>query len=105
VIFVDVNVPPSEQKPFEKAWFKDVMSSVQRSGAQSLDEADPFNLIVFTNHPFHYVTRGVQAPPPEVISTFARNPRVRVKEDTVLEEIHHAAVKFGNVPQNFDDAE
>jgi hypothetical protein len=105
VIFVDVNVPPSEQSPFEKPWFKDVMKSVQRSGAQGSAEDDLFNLIVFTNHPFHYVSPGIQAPPPEVISTFARNPRVAVKDNSVLEAIHDAAVKFGNVPQNFDDAE
>jgi len=103
VIFIDVNVPPTDESPFEKPWFKDVLRSIDHSGATAETDNDPFNLIVFTNHPFHYVSPGDTAPSPEAVAVFGRNPRIPVTDLSVLLEIHDAALKFGNVPQHFDE--
>jgi len=67
-------------------------------------DPDPFNLIVFTNHPFHYASADQPAPAPEAISVFGRNPRYPVNCSDALTAIHDSAMKFGNVPQQFEDA-
>jgi hypothetical protein len=105
IIFIDVNTPPSDASPFEKAWFKDVMEEVDKSGTVTGTDCAPFNLIVFTNHPFHYVARGTTSPSPETITTMPRNPCVPVTDVSEIHAIHTAAVKFGNVPQRFEDAD
>lgn len=105
VIFVDVNMPPSEGNAFEKKWFKDVMAAIDRSGTVGEIECAPFNLIVFTNHPFHYVSPGISAPAPEMVSTIPTKPCIPMKDDSEIRAIHFAAEKFGRIPQRFEDAE
>jgi hypothetical protein len=105
VIFIDVNTPPSEGNPFEKLWFKDVMDEVDKSGTVTGSMCAPFNLVVFTNHPFHYVAPGVAAPKPETISTIPTKPCVPVADKSEIHSLFAAAVKFGTIPQRFEEAD
>lgn len=105
VVFIDVNVPPAEGKAFEKQWFKDTQKSIQSAEANGVKGQDQFDLVVFTNHPFHYVEPGETAPSPELISVFGKNPRVPIANTSVLTSIHDAANKFGKVPQHFESSD
>ena len=53
VIFLDLNVPPSSESPFEKPWFRQIVQTIDHASGPD-DQPDPFSLLVFTNFPHHY---------------------------------------------------
>lgn len=105
VVFIDVNVPPTMESPFEKPWFRQLLETLDRTIGTDTRKRDPFNLIVFTNHPFHYADDFEVAPKHETISVFGNNPVHSVSDQSIITSIHDAAMKYGTIPQFFEEAE
>ena len=104
VIFIDLNLPPSQGSVFEKPWFREVKQRVERQlGEATPSKPDAFNMVVFTNHPLHYGGNDEPSPPLEhpvvLFSMHPKHPADRV----LLDAIHEAAEKFGNIPPGFPD--
>lgn len=102
VVFIDLNLPQSEGSAFEKPWFKEVKQRVERQlGEATSSKPDLFNMVVFTNHPLHYGSNDEPSPPLEhpvvLFSMHPKHPADRV----LLDAIHEAAEKFGNIPPGF----
>jgi len=70
VVFVDVNMPPRAEKLFEGGWGSAVAAQLKRlEDTQRLADPWPPAIIVFTNHPYHYVDASTPAPTPTILVT------------------------------------
>lgn len=103
VIFIDVNLPPTPEPVIEKAWFREIVESVDRV-AKRQGERDCFNLIVFTNHPDHYMRDNIPPSSGSVVSVFGRNPRIPVARPEAIACIDSAARQYGTIPNTFEEA-
>jgi len=101
VIFVDLNLPPSPGTVFEKPWTDEIKDTVVWVGKPPGEGLDPFNLLVFTNHPHHYAWEDEPDPAKDTLSFFSQHPRVPAKHPQTIMAIHEAALKYGNIPNEF----
>ncbi|OGW27205.1 MAG: hypothetical protein A2X59_03265 [Nitrospirae bacterium GWC2_42_7] len=103
VIFIDLNLPPYKGKIIQQTWFKEIVKTIDQIGNGSKTEPDPFNLIVFTNHPNHYVKENELYPNYDTSSIFPENTKIFIKHSETLLKIHEAALQFGNIPNEFPE--
>jgi hypothetical protein len=59
---------------------------------------DPYNLIIFTNHPHSLPTEDARAPVALAVSCISKIPRRHVDHEGALLELHEAARLYYNVP-------
>ena len=104
VIFFDLNLPPSLGHAFRAPWFKEVGDSVAKIGDAHAD-GDPFNLIVFSNQPDHYLKDDIPSTGGTHLSVVGRNPRIAAAHPEAIVAIHDAATKFGTLPNAFEENE
>ncbi len=102
VVFVELNLPPTQGSVFEKPWLRKVVDGIERAGAGD-DTRDPFNLIVVTNHADHYVKGSTPAPAHEALCVFGRNPVHPCKHPELLTALWGAAEQHGTIPNEFDE--
>jgi hypothetical protein len=101
IVFIDINLPPEllsgqdGQRSFEE------MAKTLED--QVLDEhgTSPWNMVVFTNHPYHYVDDGERYPREMAWRLLPERPLVSVDHPTALEAIDEGIGKFGEVPSHF----
>jgi hypothetical protein len=103
VIFLDTNLPssvaesifkPESQEPFipPRIFFK-LLESIKNTGR------DPFNLIIFTNHPHHYVKANEADPKKHRLSIIPEKPMRSLKDLKPIIDIYEATQKYGNIPK------
>ena len=104
VIFLDTNLStkiadqifnPSSVDPFKPSEFMDrLIDKIRRENVGK----EPYNLLVFTNHPHHYAKEDETDPKKHLLSIM---PQISVKiaeyPDAIL-ELNEAARKYGNIP-------
>lgn len=103
VIFFDLNLPPFAGHAFHAPWFEEVGDSVAKIG-DAHGGNDPFNLIVFSNQPDHYLDTEIPSPGGTILSVVGRNPRIAATNQEAIAAIHEAAQKFGRIPNSFEEA-
>ena len=64
---------------------------------------DPYNLLVFSNHPQHYGEDDRTAPGSQVFGLISTNPRVPVHHPQALLDLIHAANLYGNTAPRLTD--
>lgn len=104
VIFLDTNLPtqiadqifnPSSVDPFEPSKFMDrLIDKIRRENGGS----DPYNLLVFTNHPHHYAKEDEPDPKRHLLSVIPQILLKAVDNPDAILELHVAAKKYGNIP-------
>jgi hypothetical protein len=104
VIFFDLNVPPFRGHPFQAPWFEEVGDSVAKIG-DAHGGSDPFNLIVFSNQPDHYLNVAIPSPGGTILLVLGRNPQIPAANESALAAVHQAAQKFGRIPNSFEEAD
>jgi hypothetical protein len=106
-ILVDTNLPMSRAKPFYRPVSTDpiVMSKAMTALVQKIRAnyggVDPYNLLVFSNHPQHYSDDHSMAQGSHWAAIISRKPRVPVYREDALNEILKAVNLYGNVPTLF----
>lgn len=75
VIFLDLNLPPSSPVPLTQEWFQKIGEPILRDREKE-GANDPWNLLVFSNFPDHYVNDEQPAPSGYAVGLVGRNPRV-----------------------------
>jgi hypothetical protein len=100
-VFIDLNLPPSSGKVFQKPWFQDVWNGVYEEGGPSPQNPDPYNLLVFSNHPDHYGKGGEPYPSGDTVWVLSRYPRVQAQHPQVLLTLGEAAHKYHAIPNEF----
>jgi len=68
---------------------------------QSRDGVDPYNLLIFTNHPQHYSLGDAAAPKDHWAAIISNNPRVQVFKANALTDLLKALDLYGNIPTDF----
>ena len=64
---------------------------------------DPYNILVFSNHPQHYSKDHTIAPGNHWAATISRNPRVQTYREQALHDLFRAVNLYGNVPTLFPE--
>lgn len=59
---------------------------------------DPYNLVVFSNHPHHYTREEEIDPTKHLLSIVSKIPIKQVATMQAVIDIHEAANKYGNIP-------
>jgi hypothetical protein len=97
VIFIDLNLPPSDCPSPEQRWFGEIIS-----GAESYRDA-PFSMVLFTNFAYHYSEGNEPAPPGTALAQIPVSPKVEVNQ-ALLWKLFDATLKAGNFPsKDFPD--
>jgi hypothetical protein len=108
-IFVDTNLPEHYAKlfysrdpglgiPISKA-----MLAVAQRTRKSYGGIDPYNLLVFSNHPQHYSSDDEVAPPNRRAGIIPQYPRIPVFHPKAVLDLVNAVNLYGNVPTHFPE--
>jgi uncharacterized protein YchJ len=105
-IFVDTNLPPQKAEDFYRPISLDpilLSKKITRLAAlvRSPDGVDPYNLLVFTNHPQHYAEGESAARQDRWAAIISPNPRVQVFHESALKDLMKALDLYGNIPTDF----
>lgn len=105
-IFIDTNLPPGRTESFYKPKSLDpvlLSEKVSRLARFVRDPngADPYNLLVFTNHPQHYSADDCPASKDNWAALVSNNPRVPIFRQIALSDLMKALNLYGNVPTDF----
>jgi hypothetical protein len=105
VIFVDTNLP---FKWAERVLGRQAGNTISRPIQILLDrikkqhdDADPYSLIIFSNHPHHYAVRDLD-PQQHLLSVVSQQPCAHL---VALRNLHMAATLYGNIPMGFSPEE
>jgi hypothetical protein len=105
VIFVDTNLP---YKWAERVLGRQAGNAISRLIQILLDrikkhhnDADPYCMIVFSNHPHHYAIRDLD-PQQHLLSVVSQQPNAH---RLALRSLHMAATLYGNIPMGFSTEE
>lgn len=101
VVFIDLNLPPSEEPIQNKPWFGEIKNSIGEEGVCTPENPDPYNLLIFSNHPEHYAKLGERCPNNEHLYVISQCPRVPIEDQKILMKITKATDQYGNVPNIF----
>jgi hypothetical protein len=103
VIFIDINLPFSPEPVFQKKWFQEIYRSIfLELGDSSPAKRDKFNIIFFTNHPWHYGEDDQPSPPREPGATLvSKYPEKPLVDNAILNDLMKAVDLFGNIPRAF----
>jgi hypothetical protein len=101
VIFVDTNLP---FKWAERVLGRQAGNTISRPLQTMLDrikkhhhDADPYCMIIFSNHPHHYAVRDLD-PQQHLLSVLSQHPSVHM---LALRSLFMAAGLYGNIPMGF----
>lgn len=104
VVFIDFNIPPSTaERVFKKTTISSEFKKIVTNISKTYGNRDKFNLLICTNHPFHY---GRDDQPALKISTQAivgHNPEISPKYPQVITSIFDVAAQHGKVPNEFPE--
>jgi uncharacterized protein YchJ len=106
-IFVDTNLPPDRANRFY-LWRdgnpplpSPAMASIIDKLRHDYGGVDPYNVIVFSNHPQHYSADEGRAPGNQSTVVVSQQSRVRVYHEAAMHDMAKAVSLYGNVPTLF----
>lgn len=107
-VFIDTNVPPATASHIFTSRTKEpprrVIDLLKRIRKQH-GGIDPFSLVVFTNHPHHYVDEDEIDPAKNTLSILSQKPKIPVTYPEALISLHEAANIYGHIPNEFPERE
>ena len=106
-IFVDTNLAAERAQRFYEPQSIDpvvpsiAMAAVIQKVQKDYGGLDPYNLLVFSNHPQHYSQDDSEAPANRWAGFISGKPRVPVYKQKALVDLMNAVNVYGNVPSKF----
>jgi hypothetical protein len=106
-IFVDTNLPPERAHRFYAPHSTNpvvpsmAMSALMEKVRRDYGGVDPYNLLVFSNHPQHYSDDNQIAPGSRWAGFISQKTRVPVFHQQALLDLFTAVNLYGNVPTHF----
>ena len=104
VIFIDLNLPPLPYNSIPEDLQTELLQTVDRISKNYGSPPDPFNLIIFTNHPHHYGDDNLPDPTKHVIISWSENPQHKPLYPESVKGLFKAALQYGNVPLKFSES-
>lgn len=108
-IFVDTNLPPKRAELFYELESRTPlrpskgMATLMEAIRKEHAGADPYNLLVFSNHPQHYSEGDEIAPGNRWAGIISQKARVPVHHLSALQDLFTAVNLYGNVPTHFPE--
>jgi|CXWL01.1.fsa_nt_gi hypothetical protein len=103
IVAIDVNLPAEDRFALELPWVYEVAEDLSKREAAFSSEKEPFALLLFTNHGFHFGSDTEPALPTVSLATFAKSPRVPLRYPGLAQVIVDAAEKSLNIPSFFPE--
>jgi len=101
VVFVDLNLPPSEGADIrELGWFQELLREIMDHAEEG---PDPCNMLMFTNQPQHYGAEMAPNPRTDRVSMVSPNPKIPIEHPEALEALREAARQYGRIPNWFEE--
>ncbi len=106
-VFLDTNLPPDvaaavfrpeSMEPYAPP--RVIWKLLEAIGKQH-GGRDPYNLVVFTNHPHHYGKEDEDAPASQTLSIASQVPQLPIEHLDALQSLHVAANLHANIPNEF----
>jgi hypothetical protein len=110
-IFVDTNLPPKRAEFFYEPQSRNPvepskpMATLMQAIRKEHGGVDPYNILVFSNHPQHYSEDDSIAPGNRWAAIIPQKPRVPVHHPGALQDLCTAVNLYGNVPTHFPKQE
>lgn len=105
IIFIDINLPVERaEKMTNDQSLKEFIKSVENVKTAE-NNKDLFNLILFTNHPYHY-GRDDEPSPKSVLSlAYSQKPKYHFYDSKTVDNVATAVNQYENIPRMFPDEE
>jgi hypothetical protein len=106
-IFVDTNLPPDRARRFYELRSRNPMipsvpmASLMDKVRKDYGGVDPYNILVFSNHPQYYSEDDTVAPGSSWAGFISEKSRVAVPHQKALFDLFTAVNLYGNVPTHF----
>lgn len=101
-IFLDLNLPSVSPLLGSPEWFQRFVDPLLR-GADRAGSDDPWDLLIFSNHPFHYADDDGPASGGYALGIIGKNSRIGAQPPAEYVALIEAANKFGRIPNSFDE--
>ncbi len=103
VLFIDMNLPPQTVKRLLEG---DDITHLVRTLDQvkkTDDGKDLFNLMLYTNYPYHYGAVDEPYEEDHLSRAMAQLPKYAIKNPQLIQDIIFAAKQYGNIPNEFPE--
>jgi len=102
VVFLDFNLPPElAMQVFKNNTLSNEFKRIIYQINIKYGNKDKFNLLVCTNHPFHYGSDNEKYPRPHTIGILGQNPEIKADYPQAIIAIYDAANSYGRIPNEF----
>lgn len=102
IIFVDMNLPPVKTATFNNSGINEMIKSL-KNAPETDDDKDYYNLILYTNFPYHYGTELEPFPEDHVSFAMSLSPNYTLEDGSLLENLQNIVKKYGRIPNFFED--
>lgn len=99
-IFVDMNLPPEKISDFEGANINEMVKSLSTAPKAEKDK-DYYNLILYTNFPYHYGDDLENYPKDHLSAAISLNPLYPLKNNNLIRDIQIIIKRYGRIPNSF----
>jgi hypothetical protein len=109
IVFIDINVPPSESAILESGWFNRVASQLNRIEANPQNKELPPAIVFVTNFPYHFVEKDDPLHGQAAVFTGFKMPDFRPAGDggasivakfPAIMALNHSVLRHTNVPHD-----
>lgn len=101
VLFIDLNRIPTPSAA-DSNYLAEIQQEVEKA-TRLMARPHSFNMIAFTNVPFHYREGDIDLPEGNVTWFVSEYPRIPVRDQRTLDCIIKSISQFGRIPSAFDE--
>ena len=101
-IFIDMNLPPDRMIDFEKNNLNELTKSLASTKKTEYNR-DEFNMILYTNFPYHYGGTFDTFPKDHLSVVIPLDPIYSLKDPKILKQLQNEVKKYGRIPNFFED--
>ena len=99
-IFIDLNLPPKKMTVFDDPKLRELIKTLN-TAPKSPEGRDYFNMILYTNFPYHYGDELKVYPDNHLSVAISQKPLYPLRDNRFIQEIQIAVKKYGRIPNEF----
>jgi hypothetical protein len=103
VVCIDLNLPPFEHNLLEQPQVREMMDTIIQKEKLYPKEAFPITVVVATNFPHHYASKGADDPRRDFVVSPSTYPKHPIATPGVVEALFKSLSEYSYVPNYFLD--